>query len=230
LSTSLPAEPVNVVREDPEKENLLFAGTDNGVYLSLNQGQTWMAMSGGLPRVAVHDMVIHPRDGELVVATHGRSLYIASLGDIRMLDDSLRANSIKILRLDNLKFSKGWGKKYYDFADAPQPKSDVVYFVKDSSVVTLRLLSSAGKVLISNKDTATAGLNYKTITLCLEETAAASLQQELRKSKKDKTYILSKAEDGKYYPQIGKYTLEITTSSGVTTRQELLVKDPSVEQ
>lgn len=230
LSTSLPAEPVNVIREDPEKENLIFAGTDNGVYLSLNQGQSWMAMSGGLPRVAVHDMVIHPRDGELVVATHGRSLYIASLGDIRMLDDSLRANSIKILRFDNLKFSKGWGKKYYDFADAPQPKSDMVYFVKDSSAVTVRLLSEAGKVLVSDIDTASIGLNYKTITLCLDDAAAMSLQQELRKSKKDKTYILSKAEDGKFYPPIGKYTLELTTSKGETTRQELLIKDPSADK
>lgn len=230
LSNALPAEPVNVVREDPEKENILFAGTDNGVYLSLDRGTSWMTMSGGLPRVAVHDMVIHPRDGELVVATHGRSIYIASLRELRLLDDSLRATALKVLHHDDLTFSKRWGKKNYEFADAPQPKSAIVYFAKSSGVVTFRLLSAGGKELLTVVDSAAAGLNYKTIILSVDAGAVPTLQQEFRKANGNKSFLLAKSEDGNYYVPAGTYTLELISADGKKVRQEMVVKDPEASK
>lgn len=62
ISSNLPYEPVNVIKEGPANENLLFVGTDNGLYVSLDRGKTYMAFSGGLPRVAVHDLVIQERE------------------------------------------------------------------------------------------------------------------------------------------------------------------------
>jgi photosystem II stability/assembly factor-like uncharacterized protein len=84
ITANLPAEtPVKVIREGRLNPQLLFAGTEFGLYASLDRGGHWMKL-GELPTVAVDDLAIHPRDRDLVVATHGRSLYV--LDDIGALE------------------------------------------------------------------------------------------------------------------------------------------------
>lgn len=86
IMTDLPAEPVNVVKEDTEDGNIIYVGTDGGLYVSVNGGNSSMLWNKGMPSsVPVHDVVVHPRDGEIVVGTHGRSLYIAKLDELRKL-------------------------------------------------------------------------------------------------------------------------------------------------
>lgn len=76
VSGDLPADvPVKVVREDPANGDVLYAGTETGLFVSLDRGGRWTKL-GGLPTVAVDDLQIHPRDRDLVIATHGRSLYV----------------------------------------------------------------------------------------------------------------------------------------------------------
>ena len=79
---------VHTVEQDPIVEGLLFAGTEVGLYLSLNRGMDWMPWTHGLPPVAVHDLVLHPRDHDLVIATHGRAAYV--LDDVRPLRELAR--------------------------------------------------------------------------------------------------------------------------------------------
>jgi photosystem II stability/assembly factor-like uncharacterized protein len=85
ICMDLPAEPVNVIREDPKSENVLYVGTDNGLYVSLDAGLTSMAWNAALPRVPIHDIAIQERENEIVLGTHGRSIYIASLNDVQRL-------------------------------------------------------------------------------------------------------------------------------------------------
>lgn len=86
IGTDLPAEPINVVREDPKNENILYVGTDGGLYVSFDRGQSFMMWTGGLPKsVPVHDIAIHERENEIVLGTHGRSIYIAKLEDVQGL-------------------------------------------------------------------------------------------------------------------------------------------------
>ncbi len=85
IAGSLPdGGPVKVVREDAKNSNLLFAGTEFGLWASVDRGTRWFKL-GKLPTVAVDDIVIHPRDLDLLAATHGRSIYI--LDDIRPLQE-----------------------------------------------------------------------------------------------------------------------------------------------
>jgi photosystem II stability/assembly factor-like uncharacterized protein len=85
VAGNLPAEgPVQVIREDLKNPNLLFAGTEFGLFISLDRGNTW-GKFGEMATVAVDDIVIHPRDRDLVIATHGRSLFIVD--DIRPLEE-----------------------------------------------------------------------------------------------------------------------------------------------
>jgi hypothetical protein len=71
-----PERVVRAVREDPRNPDVLYLGTELGLFWSPNRGQNWHELKGGLPTVAVNDLVIHPRDNDLVIATHGRGIYI----------------------------------------------------------------------------------------------------------------------------------------------------------
>jgi len=84
ISADLPDEPINVLREDPKQENILYVGTDGGLYVSFDRGQHFSKWKAGLPRsVPVHDIAIQPRENEIVLATHGRSIYIAKLDAVQ---------------------------------------------------------------------------------------------------------------------------------------------------
>lgn len=86
LGKDLPAEPVNVIREDPKNDNILYVGTDGGLYVSFDRGQSFMMWNAGLPKsIPVHDIAIQERENEIVLGTHGRSIYIAKLDDVQGL-------------------------------------------------------------------------------------------------------------------------------------------------
>ncbi|MBA3948875.1 MAG: hypothetical protein H0X44_02900, partial [Acidobacteria bacterium] len=100
--------PVRVVREDPFNADLLYAGTEFGLYASLDRGKTWTKF-GGLPTVPVDDIVIHPRERDLIVATHGRSLYI--IDDVRALQELTPAVREKKAHL--FPIADAWGHEPY---------------------------------------------------------------------------------------------------------------------
>ncbi len=79
----LPHESAHVIIEDPLIENLVYLGTDLGIYTSLNGGKTWQSLGGNLPTASVQDMFVHPRDNLLVIATHGRSCFVTDPSPIQ---------------------------------------------------------------------------------------------------------------------------------------------------
>ncbi|MCD6331999.1 MAG: hypothetical protein J7L89_01875, partial [Bacteroidales bacterium] len=74
ISANIPAGTVNVIREDPIKRNILYVGTDNAVFVTKDGGKSWNVL-GDLPSMYVHDLIIHPRDNIIVIATHGRGMW-----------------------------------------------------------------------------------------------------------------------------------------------------------
>jgi len=91
VSGNLPPKAyVQVVREDPKNSNLLYAGTELGLFASYNGGREWIALNlKNLPNVSVHDILVHPRENDLVLATHGRSVWI--LDDASPIQQMTRA-------------------------------------------------------------------------------------------------------------------------------------------
>ncbi len=94
IVTGLPANAAsNVVREDPQRKGLLFAGTENSVYISFNEGDSWQPLQLNLPHTSMRDLSIHGED--LVVATHGRSFWILDdITPLRQLSDKLAQQSV----------------------------------------------------------------------------------------------------------------------------------------
>ena len=91
LGSDLPAEPLNVVYEDPKRENIIYVGSDNGLYASFDMGKTFMTLDNNLPRVPVHDIVIQQRENEMVVGTHGRGIYVTKLDAVHKAYDKMVA-------------------------------------------------------------------------------------------------------------------------------------------
>ena len=86
IGKDLPFEPINVVTEDPKDENIIYVGTDGGLYVSFDKGNSFMLWNAGMPKsVPVHDIAIQQRQNEIVLGTHGRSIYIAELEDVQKL-------------------------------------------------------------------------------------------------------------------------------------------------
>ncbi|MFL5343138.1 MAG: Type 1 glutamine amidotransferase-like domain-containing protein, partial [Gemmataceae bacterium] len=94
-----PDEPVNVVRQSSKSRNLLFAGTQKGLYVSIDGGAEWRRHRQGLPTMPVHDLVIHPRDRELVIATHGRSLFVLDIAPLEELTPEVLKSDVYLFAL-----------------------------------------------------------------------------------------------------------------------------------
>ncbi len=71
-----PNHPVYVIREDLKNRELLFVGTEFAVFVSIDGGQSWIRLMNGMPTVAIHDLLIHPKDNDLIAGTHGRGVWI----------------------------------------------------------------------------------------------------------------------------------------------------------
>ncbi len=85
ISGNIPFGPVNVIREDPVDKDILYAGTDGGVFISKDGGEKWDVL-GNLPFVYVHDLAIHPRDNMIIIATHGRGMWVMDANPVNEKD------------------------------------------------------------------------------------------------------------------------------------------------
>jgi hypothetical protein len=82
IAGNLPGGPINMVREDPVRANVLYAANDFGVYVTTNGGARWDVLGGNLPSVNVMDFIVHPRDKMLVIGTHGRGAWAIDVSQI----------------------------------------------------------------------------------------------------------------------------------------------------
>jgi len=84
ISNGIPLGPANVIREDPKNKNILYVATDGGVYVTTDGAKTWQVLGTGLPMAYVHDLVIHPRDNMIAIATHGRGIWVLDANPINI--------------------------------------------------------------------------------------------------------------------------------------------------
>jgi photosystem II stability/assembly factor-like uncharacterized protein len=92
ISGNIPLGPVNVIREDPVDENILYVGSDLGVYISKDKGKTYSIL-GDLPFAYVHDLKVHPRDNMIIIATHGRGMWVLDANTINNKNNKRHNNS-----------------------------------------------------------------------------------------------------------------------------------------
>ncbi len=225
LGNDLPSEPINIVKEDTKNENIVYVGTDNGLYVSLNKGKSFMAMNGALPRVPVHDLVIHPRDNEIVLGTHGRSIYIASLAELQQLTDSLLQKPLYVFDISNPVFNKNRGKKTNSF-DESVAGSDMTipYYSKEKHITTISIKSEKGLQLYSFHDSSEAGLNYLSYNLEIDSSVVKLFEKSFTDKKRGKTVFVKQADNKKYYLIAGNYSVELADGKGHRINKNFTVK------
>jgi photosystem II stability/assembly factor-like uncharacterized protein len=174
ISNNLPARPINVIWEDNVNPDLLFVGNDMGVYVSLDSGKTWTALKGNMPLVAVHDLVVHPREGDLVVGTYGRGIWVTDITPLREMKAALQSQDAYFFAVEaKARRREGALGNYRLYGDrlavTPNEPNGLtfVYYLKEQSPdkVTLTVADASGKTIRTLDGTAKAGLNRVVLIL-----------------------------------------------------------------
>ncbi|MEL7146933.1 MAG: glycosyl hydrolase, partial [Bacteroidota bacterium] len=211
IGKNLPAEPVNVIKEDPQNENILYVGTDHGVYVSMDQGLTFMQMGKDLPAVPVHDLVIHPRENDLILGTHGRSLYVADVSALQQMTPELISKGCYIQSLEDVTFNQSWGSKPSPWRTPRETSRTIAFYAKDAATAKLVIKNADGESVNTMELSADKGLNYVDYNYTTDSPS--------------KFDDLNTADNGKHYLTVGKYTLELSIG-GATDSASFEVKKP----
>jgi photosystem II stability/assembly factor-like uncharacterized protein len=169
ISSTLPEGNVNVVKADPKNRNLLYAGTEYGFYISLNGGASWKRLMNGLPTVRVDDVLVHPREHDLILGTHGRSLWIMDdISALQQLSDETMKTEAALL---DIRPATAWltdiqkailveGAKHFRGQNPPRGTA-ISYWLGSAPAGDVRIAISdvTGREIRVIEGTRTAGLN-----------------------------------------------------------------------
>ncbi|AXT57247.1 glycosyl hydrolase [Aquimarina sp. AD1] len=206
IGKELPISAVNVITEDPKNENVLYIGSDNGAYVSLDRGNTWQVFSKGIPNVAVHDIVIQPVANDLLLGTHGRSIYKTNIEPLQNLTSEVLTSELYLYPMSSIKASRRWGSSWSKWLEAYEPSTTVKYYAKTAGKVTIKIATESEKILQEFSSSSDRGLNYVEYDLTISEKGRKALLKEFPDED------ISKKKNGKYYLPVGKY--EIVISNG----------------
>jgi photosystem II stability/assembly factor-like uncharacterized protein len=212
----------HVIRQDLAKPNLLFAGTEFGLFISIDGGAGWARMTS-LPKVAVHDMVIHPREHDLVIATHGRGVQIVDdITPLRALDPGVLEKHVAVL--PSRAAAQSVTAMLQDFPGddeytGPNPPDGayVTYYLKTRQIfgtLKVEVLDSSGKVVQSLPAGSRQGINRIFWNMRLPAPKSASAPG-----------LGARALAGPMVPE-GRYTVRVTRGEEVSTGALDLIADP----
>ncbi len=239
ISANLPdGGPVYVVREDLKNKDLLFAGTEFAVFFTLNGGENWTKFNLNMPTVAFHDLMIHPRDNDLIAGTHGRGIWI--LDDITPLQQATE----KVMAAEAHLFDSsrtgtqwvrlgrgGYGRGNLFFAgENPQPGAAINFFLKDapSSPITVEVTDATGKLKTTYTLEATAGLNRLMWDMRFDP-SAQQMKQQLTQMQSMMDRILGRPEVEEEQKKIVTNALEELKQPGLSYREAQAIQNKAFD-
>ena len=168
IAANLPDAPVNVIKQDPVNPTTLYVGTEFAAYVSLDDGKSWNEINENLPRVSVQDLVVHPRDNDLVIGTHGRGIYV--LDHIRPFQEfspAILEQESYLFQIDSWTptpraSSGGFAGDRKRIAPRPDRGAAIWYHLKEKvseKDISIKVFDSAGKEVDSLKPEIEAGLH-----------------------------------------------------------------------
>ena len=217
INKNLPNSPVNVIREDPNNDQILYLGNDQGVYVSFDQGQKWHPFNKGLTTAAVHDLVVQPEANHLLVGTHGRSIYKVDLAPFQKLNNAFLKQELALLDPKKVKHSKRWGSSYSSWRKVFEPETTFTAFAKTSGAYEIQIKDVKGTVLFSQKGTLDVGFNFVIYAL---EKDANGIKIYNKKNKKSPS---KSAKNGTHYLEKGTYSVEFTKGT-IKRKKELHIQ------
>jgi len=225
LSTSELSGYAHVVREDLVNANLLFVGTEFGLFISIDGGVHWAQFKGSLPNVAVRDVAVHPRESDLILATHGRGIYILDdLTPIRALTPELLSKDLVMLPSRPSVLALPAAEQRFDgdaeFLGRTLPEAAaIVYYQKKRHIfgdLKLDIYDPKGQLLTSLQGDKRRGLNR------------VQWPERAKPPKMPPAAGLVENEYVFYGPQVqeGTYTVKLTKGKETYSSDVKLVPDP----
>jgi len=206
ISNNLPKSSVNVIKEDPKDENILYLGNDQGTYITFDKGINWSVLEANLPKVAVHDLVIQKRTNDLVIGTHGRSIYKTNIAVLQQYQ-KIKSKDLEILDLKDVRYAKNWGSSWNKWAEPNEPEFEIPFYTTQVGNKSIQIKTKDGIVVNTWEVNAEKGFNFENYDLTFSE---KGLKSYLKKHK-DKT--IEKKKNGEYYLQKGEYKVVIGENS-----------------
>ncbi len=195
IKGNLPDESVNVIREDPLNPHVLYVGTDMGVFVSLDSGQSWEVLQRDIPISPAHDLVIHPRDRELVVGTHGRSIYVMDVELVQTLTPKVRQKAVHVFEAARVGDYNKWERKpsavKRRWSREPDPVK-IRYWSAKKIKAKITLKSKDGRVVKKWKRQSRVGINVIEWDLVVDRDA--ELKWHLEEVKKEHSEAIEKLE------------------------------------
>lgn len=215
--------PARDINEDPDNPNVLYLGTDYGVFVSIDGGKNWTNISEDAPDVIIMDMDIQERERDLALATYGRGFYIVDIYPFKEFSDEVLGSSAHLFDVQQVvkwAMIEQRGQSYGEFAYAQNPPTQAIfyYYLKDkvdSAVLTVTDLE--GTVMQETKLGTDAGLKSATWNLRQRSEPGAGGQQQFRRG-------MSTVDAGTY-----KVTLTVNGKE-VATKKFNVIDDPILNQ
>lgn len=186
IAGGLPAEAINVVREDPVNEDVLYVGTDRSVYVSLDRGGSWQALQAALPNVPVHDLVVHPRERELVAGTHGRSVWVVDVLPVQELAEA-REEAVHVFPVEEVPFQRWWRSRRPLWPEIPHfdPSVEIPFWTAADGTAVLTVRDGDERVLRRLELAAGEGINTFSWDLLLDEELALAAEEAALAAEED---------------------------------------------
>ena len=214
----------HVVKEDTVNKDLLFVGTEFGLWVSLDGGKQWAQFKGHeMPAVAVRDIAVHPRDSDLILATHGRGIWIVDdISPLRALTPEMQAKDATFIAgkpaMQYIQAQGGWANGDAMFT-APNPSDDAVinYYQKKRHIfgdLKLEIFDQQGKLLNTISGSKRRGLSRSTWSMRLKPPKfppAASA-------------VFGATQGPRVVP--GTYTVKMTKNKDTYTTELKVAQDP----
>ena len=168
ISANLPQWPVNSIVEDLQKPSVLFAGTDIGVYASIDGGSRWVALKSNMAPAPVTDMVIHPREQDLVAGTYGRGIWVVDIAPIREMSNENLSQGVWLFAVKPKPIRRDGAQGNYRLLGDTFPLTPnepngllIYYYLRQDATqpVSITIADSTGKVVRTLQGTQKAGIN-----------------------------------------------------------------------
>ncbi|MDF1696458.1 MAG: glycosyl hydrolase [Saprospiraceae bacterium] len=216
IGSTLPSEPVNVIKEDPSNPNLLYVGTDHGVYASKDGGTTFMLVDQSMPRVPVHDLVVQEREHHLLVGTHGRSIYRLDISPLQEIDKAAQ-EPMYLYEINSMRYRDSWGDKRRPYSEPFTPELKMTVF-SDKSRKAKLIVSFEGEEIQKMDIQLAKGIAEITYDLSFDQKQKKKFEGALAKANESKKDLTIEASDnGKMYIQPGTYEIKIEADGHTTS-------------
>ena len=243
ISNGLPDAPLCVIREHPNNENLLFTGSTKQVHVSFDGGKIWNDLRNNMPFVAVEDLKIHPRENDLIVGTHGRSIWIADISYLEEVSSTILENDYYLFRPeDKVLYERqglSYNSSYSNFeGESEAPGTPIKFYVNPNNPadsLTISIYDDRGRMIFEKAMKPQTGVNEIVWDQSkrIRKRTAEELERMERQMERFRQYL---SEDelaermagmdwltGPAGP--GRYSVVLTTNSGTEKREFQLLKD-----